>query len=226
MVAVVEKKVPGSGAGSPKQSSGQTLRSERTRSALLTAAEKIFARDGFEASRIEDIAAEAGRSRGAFYANFENKTEVFLELRSRAMLAKAIEFREIYNKVSGDDARQTAIHRHILENICNSQSILLQIEFKLFALRHPDMLPELAEKHLEASTSVHQRELSDLFEPSDLVPETNRRKTLAVEAILEGFALNMLFGPKVVTPEYLEQLIPKLLSEVLPPLSKPLNAKG
>src|ERR1700733_5360973 len=73
------------------RSSLQTLRSERTRVALLAAAEKIFARDGFEASRIEDIAAEAGRSRGAFYANFLNKTEVFLALRTRAMQRKARE---------------------------------------------------------------------------------------------------------------------------------------
>src|ERR1700749_1355743 len=60
------------GAVSP---SHQALKSERTRAELLRAAEVIFARDGFEASRIEDIAAEAGRSRGAFYANFASQTE-------------------------------------------------------------------------------------------------------------------------------------------------------
>src|ERR1700712_5046155 len=88
-----------------RPSSGQTLRSERTRTALLTAAEKIFARDGFEASRIEDIAAEAGRSRGAFYANFENKTEVFLELRSRAARSRAREVKERIDRVSTVEAR-------------------------------------------------------------------------------------------------------------------------
>jgi AcrR family transcriptional regulator len=178
---------------SRKAGSLQTLRSERTRNALLSAAEKIFARDGFEASRIEDIAAEAGRSRGAFYANFDNKTEVFLE------------------------ARVAAIHTHILQEICNAQSILLQIEFKLFALRHPELLPELAQKHLDASTKVHESELSDLFEQTEMTGQDNRRKTLAVEALLEGFALNMLFSRELLTPEYLEQLIPKLLAEILPP---------
>ncbi len=199
-------------------SSAQTLRSERTRTALLAAAEKIFARDGFEASRIEDIAAEAGRSRGAFYANFDNKTEVFLELRSRAMLLRVREFREMLENLSGDEVRAAAIHNRVMQEVCNSQSLLLEIEFKLFALRHPELLTELAKKHLDASTKVHDSELSDLFEESQLTPETNRRKTLAVEALLEGFALNMLFSPQVLTPEYLEKLIPKLLAEVLPPV--------
>jgi AcrR family transcriptional regulator len=201
-----------------KSGSLQTLRSERTRNALLTAAEKIFARDGFEASRIEDIAAEAGRSRGAFYANFDNKTEVFLALRSRAMLQKAREFREVLNEVSGEEDRQRAVNRHVLEQICSSQSLLLQIEFKLFALRHPELLPELAEKHLEASTSVHQKELADLFAEDAMSSEDSRRKTLAIEALLEGFALNTLFSPQVLTLAYLEELLPQLIEKVLPPL--------
>ena len=37
-------------------------------------------RDGFEAARIEDIAAASGHTRGAFYANFETKEDLFLAL--------------------------------------------------------------------------------------------------------------------------------------------------
>jgi AcrR family transcriptional regulator len=42
-------------------------------------------RDGFEAARLEDIAARAGRSRGAFYANYRDKEELFFALRERAL---------------------------------------------------------------------------------------------------------------------------------------------
>jgi AcrR family transcriptional regulator len=95
--------------------SRQALRSERTRTALLSAAEKIFARDGFEASRIEDIAAEASRSRGAFYANFATKTEIFLALRSRAARRRARELKERIDQVFGIQARYDAVIRYILE---------------------------------------------------------------------------------------------------------------
>jgi len=46
----------------------------------LLAAEQTFARDGYEAARLEDIAARAGYTRGAFYANFDSKEDIFFAL--------------------------------------------------------------------------------------------------------------------------------------------------
>jgi AcrR family transcriptional regulator len=142
-------------------STTQAERSERTRAALLSAAEAVFARDGFEASRIEDIAAEAGRSRGAFYANFVNKTEVFLALRSIAMRRRAGEVRDLFERFPEPAARDRAILHSIAKQLCDTPSLLLQIEFKLFALRHPEMLADLSERHLEASTVIHRETLKD-----------------------------------------------------------------
>jgi AcrR family transcriptional regulator len=198
----------------------QALRSERTRVALLAAAEKIFARDGFEASRIEDIASEAGRSRGAFYANFANKTEVFLALRTRAMQRRAREMRERLTVAVDHDARMAAVQRHLIEQVCDTQSFLLQIEFKLFALRHPELLTELAEKHIQASVLVHEEELAEFFPDKQNAAET-RGKTLAIEALLEGFALNALFSPRDLTRAWLEALMPSLLDTVLKIVGNP-----
>jgi AcrR family transcriptional regulator len=184
---------------------------------LLYAAETIFARDGFEASRIEDIAAAAGRSRGAFYANFENKTEVFLALRSLATRRRARELRERLMKFATEEERFTAAQGYMMEAICDSKTLLLQIEFKLFALRHPEMLAELAQKHLEASTSINIEELSDLFPETEKSAEEHRRHTLAIEAMLEGFALNALFCSAALDVKYLQTLIPKLFAEILAP---------
>ncbi len=195
--------------------SQQAMKSERTRTELLRAAEVVFARDGFEASRIEDIAAEAGRSRGAFYANFANKTEVFLALRSLATRRRARVLRERIQNVKNEEERYNAIIHYIVEQICDTQTQLLQIEFKLFALRHPELLADLAEKHLEASTSVNRQELSDLF------PEKNNEKlaetrcnTLAVEAILEGFALNARFSPRVLDHSRMQEMVPELIAQI------------
>jgi AcrR family transcriptional regulator len=196
-------------------SSPQALKSERTRAALLRAAEVIFARDGFEASRIEDIAAEAGRSRGAFYANFDNKTEVFLALRTIATRRIARAIRERVESLHDDTARYSAIIRYILEQICDTQTQLLQIEFKLFAIRHPDILAELSAKHFEASTSVNRQELSDLFPKKKESTAKMRRTTLAIEAVLEGFSLNARFSPQDMDPRHLKQLIPDLLARIL-----------
>jgi len=51
-----------------------------TRRKLLDAAERVFLRRGLQGSSVEEIAAEAGFTRGAFYSNFKSKDELFVEL--------------------------------------------------------------------------------------------------------------------------------------------------
>jgi AcrR family transcriptional regulator len=47
---------------------------ERTRALIVDAATKLFLRDGFRVVSLEQVAEEAGFTRGAVYSNFENKT--------------------------------------------------------------------------------------------------------------------------------------------------------
>ena len=51
-----------------------------TRERLLDAAERVFLRRGLQGSSVEEITAEAGFTRGAFYSNFNSKDELFVEL--------------------------------------------------------------------------------------------------------------------------------------------------
>lgn len=53
-------------------------RAQRSAEALLEAARRVIARDGYGAARIADIAAEAGRGIGTFYSHFDGK-EALLE---------------------------------------------------------------------------------------------------------------------------------------------------
>jgi AcrR family transcriptional regulator len=52
----------------------------QTRQRLLDAAERVFLRHGLKGSSVEEITAEAGFTRGAFYSNFKSKNELFVEL--------------------------------------------------------------------------------------------------------------------------------------------------
>ncbi|MFV0532249.1 MAG: TetR/AcrR family transcriptional regulator [Cumulibacter sp.] len=53
-------------------------RRHQTRSALMHAARPVFADVGYHAATLEQIAREAGYSKGAVYSNFQNKAELFL----------------------------------------------------------------------------------------------------------------------------------------------------
>jgi AcrR family transcriptional regulator len=50
---------------------------------LLTAAEAVLARGGYEGLRVDDVLAEAGLSTRAFYRHFHGKSELFLALFDR-----------------------------------------------------------------------------------------------------------------------------------------------
>jgi AcrR family transcriptional regulator len=49
---------------------------ERTRTLIVQAATRLFLRDGFGVTSLEQIAEEAGFTRGAVYANYEGKTAI------------------------------------------------------------------------------------------------------------------------------------------------------
>ncbi|GLQ95643.1 TetR/AcrR family transcriptional regulator [Dyella mobilis] len=53
---------------------------EQTRQRLLDAAAVMIAKKGLSATSVEDIAENAGYTRGAFYSNFNSKTDLFIEL--------------------------------------------------------------------------------------------------------------------------------------------------
>ncbi len=55
-------------------------RSEETRSRILESALKLFSKRGYNKASVDDICAEAGISKGAFYHHFESKQALFLAL--------------------------------------------------------------------------------------------------------------------------------------------------
>lgn len=55
---------------------------EAARAKILRAAEKVFARKGYNAASVDDIVKESSLSKGALYGYFDSKEELFLALRT------------------------------------------------------------------------------------------------------------------------------------------------
>jgi AcrR family transcriptional regulator len=70
---------------------------EQTRQRLLDAAQKLFAKKGLDRTSVEDIAAAAGYTRGAFYSNFKTKGDLFIELLRRDHQRADLEFSALLN---------------------------------------------------------------------------------------------------------------------------------
>jgi AcrR family transcriptional regulator len=92
-----------------KQRLTRAERQAQTREALLDAAARVFVRRGFQGSSVEEITAEAGYTRGAFYSNFSSKEELFVELLHERVYARYTEMAErgLRDLKQAPTARQT-----------------------------------------------------------------------------------------------------------------------
>ena len=122
-------------------------RAEITRARLIQSAEKVFARDGFEAAKLEEIAADAGYTRGAFYANFESKEDLFFALLEREIGLRIASLEREMDKVREPEAKLKAVRDFFLTKTLDRRWCLLALEFKLFAVRHPEVRQRLAAMH-------------------------------------------------------------------------------
>jgi AcrR family transcriptional regulator len=114
-------------------------RRELTRTALIDAGADVFAKRGFHAASLEEIAETAGFTRGAIYKNFENKEELFFAVIERRVDAQLSRFREVLREdqaAATDPARLAAIWEEILPN--EREWFTLDLEFRLYAMRNED----------------------------------------------------------------------------------------
>lgn len=68
-----------------------------TRARILEAAGRLFRRHGYQATAIDEIMAEAGLTRGGFYAHFRSKEDLFT-----AVLQEELEFTRQLRRAAGD----------------------------------------------------------------------------------------------------------------------------
>lgn len=83
----------------------RALAKQQTRAKVLSAARRLFSESGYEGATIRDIAAEAGMSTGAVFANFTDKSDLFREIMIADMEALVEAMRDGASRGRGvDDA--------------------------------------------------------------------------------------------------------------------------
>jgi AcrR family transcriptional regulator len=83
-------------------------RRARTRSELLDSAARVFARRGLHAGSVEQVAEEAGLTKGAVYSNFASKEELFLAMLAERYAERLRELRAIAGAAETPEATMQA----------------------------------------------------------------------------------------------------------------------
>lgn len=127
-------------------------RLEHTRTLLLDAAEELFARKGFSGAALEDIADAAGYTRGAIYAHFGGKEELFLALIERHRQRFLDGFADVissFHRLDELDLDELANRWRELMSKDGTDQAALGHEFTLFLLRSPEARERVAAQRLE-----------------------------------------------------------------------------
>ena len=186
----------------------------KARDELLTGALRVFARRGYREAGVDEIAAEAGYSKGALYWHFSGKEDLVAALieeridtpmRERfALLASAPPERDMSEEATRAFAQQLDGER---------EALLLEREYWSLAIRDPDLRARYAERQTEL-----RRDLAAALEararhvgtPDLTMPPQDIARI--VMSIIGGLAVDELIEPGSVRPELLGEALAVLYS--------------
>jgi AcrR family transcriptional regulator len=147
----------------------QEERKKETRQLLLESAVEIFARFGFHGASVDKIAEHAGFSKGAVYAHFRSKEELFLAILEQQM---QLHVDNILQVIDGQHSLS-----HFIETMDeyflsvrqkNRTWSMLNMEFFLYAMREEsvrrkwsDMITEAVQQISKAIEKLKSKENND-----------------------------------------------------------------
>lgn len=185
---------------------------------LLDAAMDVFARDGYHAATLDDIAAEAGLTKGAIYSNFTGKRDLFLALLEeqvtrRAQIARTALFDTPLRSAAEVSSAVAAIAGRLGQLAAAEPDWqLLYIEFWLFAMRNPDAhrLLTAARRRLRQTIAELAEEAGQRFGWDTGI--TGTRWATIVLGLSNGLALERLIDPEAVPDDLLATILNRLIA--------------
>ena len=179
------------------------------RDELLTAALRVFARHGYREAGVDEIAAEAGYSKGALYWHFSGKEEVLLALldervdapmRDRvALLASAPPERDMSVEATRTFAQQLGEER---------EALLLEREYWSLAIRDPELRARYIERQTErrnALAAALEARARHLGTPKLTMPADDVARI--VTSIIGGLTVDELIEPGSVHPQLIGEAL-------------------
>jgi len=196
----------------------QQVRIRDTQARLLDAAEEVFVRDGYEAAQLDEIAARAGRSKGAVYTHFKSKEDLFLALfehRTRAYVERVFaSLRQCKNR----EQSIQAFRDFYIGLVPDRAWPILTLEFKLFALRHPESKDRLRQAFEISRTTNHNPSFHQLFGKLSRGQKAEVDASLiALGPVFSGLILESNFEPRLLSEKSLRRLLGRVFDALVQP---------
>jgi len=182
-----------------------TERGRRTRDGLVAAARRVFEERGYAATRMQDVAAEAGVSHGTVYTWFPGKDELLHEV-THAIVGEVVDAaRERPREATGTDPYPRlagATRRFLLGYRRNARMLAVVEEAASADPEWAALLDELREIYVTRTRRTLRRLQEEGHVPSDIDPNV---AAPALTGMVETFARRSATDP-ATTESDVEQL--------------------
>jgi AcrR family transcriptional regulator len=189
-------------------------RAQRNRGLVLDAARRVFLTRGYHGASLEQIADEAGFSKGVVYSQFDSKADLFLALLEARIDERAADNARVAQSLANSGDLRPLLEHAVRADQATAAWLLLVIEFRVHAARDPELSRRYA--------AAHARTVDGVAEMLAIVRPTNGRESAVparqlaelVLALSSGTTLEQAANPNALGgPELAAQL-----AEVLEPL--------
>jgi AcrR family transcriptional regulator len=174
----------------------------RTRSELIEAAARVFARRGYNGASVEEIAEEAGYSHGAVYSNFEGKAELFLVVFEDYMAERVGELAQTQAALPADaplETRARALADQWMDRLARDrESVLLHMEFIANGDRDPELAKRFGTRSLAMREAVSNYISQYQAEAGVELAMSAADLALVLRALGIGLAIESLVSPDTV----------------------------
>ena len=170
-----------------------------TRNCLMKSAAKVFARRGLQQASIDEVAGEAGYTKGAFYANFKNKEELFLAMLDERFAKRLEEIDRVLESGASvqDQARQAG--QDFTDYLrTDPEWSRLFFEFAVQAMRDEDFRQELVARHRTIRTRIAEAFEAHKETIGGELPIPAEHAAMMTYAMADGFALAQILEPEDV----------------------------
>jgi AcrR family transcriptional regulator len=195
------------------------LRTKETRELLLQAAKDVFVRDGYEGAELGEIAALAGRTKGAIYAQFKSKEDIFLALVEEHTVRRRAQMADLLAQ-SASVEENLAAYRKFCLNLAEDQSwALLFLEFKLFAIRHPESKKRLQSLFDRMFSQTREERLIQILGPSGTGKKALSRSIAVqmMQPLFSALAVETKFAPVLLGDDAIRKIVDRIFDALLKP---------
>jgi len=188
---------------------------EQTTQRLLAAARKLIAKKGLSATTLDDIAGEAGYTRGAFYSNFSSKDDLFIELLRRDHAATRTQLRALRADSLPLEHIQQRIREIYGRMYRTSETFMNWAEARMLAARDAKFRVKLdallLDRRAEAAESIEYL-YGRVGVAAPLAPTA---MAMGINSLLEGVKLTMLSSPGEMTSQDAESVLTLFVNSLM-----------